>query len=69
METHKGDLIEYPVEGCSYKGKNRHQMTGHHMSQHSELKPCKNKDKGCDFSTIDNRAMKQHLATCDYAEK
>ena len=58
METHKGDLIECPVEGCSYKGKNRHQMTDHQRSQHSEPKPCKNKDKGCDFSTRDNRAMK-----------
>ena len=35
METHKGDLIECPVEGCSYKGKNRHQMMDHHRSQHS----------------------------------
>ena len=24
MEIHKGDVIECPVEGCSYKGKNRH---------------------------------------------
>ena len=69
METHKGDLIECPVEGCSYKGKNRHQMMDHHRSQHSEPKPCKNKDKGCDFSTRDNRAMKCHLPTCDYADK
>ena len=69
METHKGDQIEYPVEGCNYKGKNRHQMTDHHSSQHSEPKPCKNKEKGCDFSMRDNRAMKHHLPMCDYADK
>ena len=69
MDTHKGDIIECRVAGCNYKGKNRHQMTDHHRSQHSEPKPCKNKDKGCNFSTRDNRAMKRHLPACDYGEK
>ena len=69
METHKGDLIDCPEKGCSYQGKNRHQMMDHHRSQHSEPKPCKNKEKGCDFSMRDNRAMKCHLPTCDYADK
>ena len=69
MEIHKGEQIECPVEGCSYKGKNRHQVMDHHRGQHLEPKCCKNKDKGCNFLTRDNRAMKRHLPLCDYGDK
>ena len=48
---------------------NKHQLSDHMRRQHSPMKLCPNKDKGCDFESRDKCQIKKHLETvCKYKE-